>query len=140
MSDNKFNFYATVITPKTTQIITILSIGDWRNQLSQGVFYPPGSLGKLEDALKAMVKRGKSPFNFSWSPYVDIAKKVNQATLFRTLSEKDRCTIELKIQLSDTTGIKQNTFNWNFYDVGVIRTRPTRKNEIVETHFSKFQP
>lgn len=137
MSDNKYNFYAYVHTPKIVQSINIETIGIW-DQVSEDKLYPAGTLSKLEDVFKAMVRKGKSPFNFRWSPFVDKAKKVNQATLFRSLSERDRSTIELRIQLTDSGGNRHTTLFWNFYDVGVIRTRPFRKSEIVEAHYSKF--
>jgi hypothetical protein len=137
MSD-KYYFYGWISTPKTEQRITILSVGDQRSQLAEGKFYPAGSLDKLRDTFKAMVLKGKAPFNFRWSPYVDKTRKVNQSTLFRTLSRNDRSTIELRIQSFDANGNRHNTRHWNFYDVAVIDARPSGKNEVVETHFSKF--
>ena len=137
MASNKYSFYAWVDTPKIAQRIDIVSIGVWK-QFSQGNLYPSDTMDKLEAMLKGMTSKGKSPFNFLWTPYIDKDKKVNQGTLFRTLSKTDRSTIELRIQRYDEKGTQLKGLYWNFYDVGIVRAYPNRKNEIVETTYSKF--
>lgn len=137
MANNKFGFYATVSTPKQVTTIDLMSIGVWE-QIWEGKSYPPGTLIDLATKFKAMAKKGKSPFNFHWTPYFNNANKVNQGRLFSSLSDNDRSTIELKIQVFDDAGIKTQSLSWNFFDVGKIRTLQRGKNEYVETFYTKF--
>lgn len=137
MAQNKFNFYAWVHTPNQTQRIDIVSIGIWE-QIKIGKLYPANVLSDLLARFRGMVSKGKSPFNFHWTPYIDRAGKVNQGNIFRSLSKQDRSTIELRIQVYDDRGNRSSTLHWNFYEVEKTLTLQNSKNEIVKTFYHKF--
>ena len=94
--------------------------------------YPASVLNDLLAKFRGMVTKGKSSFNFQWTPYI------NQGNIFRRLSKKDQSTFELRIQVFDDKGNRLRTLNWNFYDVEKSLVLTNRKNEMVKTFYHKF--
>jgi hypothetical protein len=134
-----FKMYAYAHTPTDTKSITVTSIADFRNEISEQTPSGNGMITKLASSLKnsngGSDGEKRAPFNFTWK-----ADKHVPATLFTTLKPGATFTLELRIGETDDKGVIVNGFNFNFYQCKFIKSRIRSGGKVkVEATYGLFR-
>jgi hypothetical protein len=89
-----YKMYAYAHTPNEVKVITVTSIADYRNEISEKTPVGSGVITNLGSVFKSM--KSPAPFNFTWKSDKHVPK-----TLFTSLRYGTEFTLELRIQERD---------------------------------------
>ena len=131
--------YAYAHTPSTVKVITVTSIADFRNEISEKTPSGNGAVTDLAASLQGANggARGerRSSFNFTWKPSKEVP-----ASLFTALKADADFTLEIRLAETDAQNSPINRFDFNFYQCRLMKARRRSGGNVqVEASFGLFR-
>lgn len=111
-----FTMFAYAHTPRDVKVITVTSIGNFRNEIHGKT--PPGTGTITNLATSFGNTKTPAPFNFTWKPDKHIPK-----SLFTSLKYGDDFTLELRIREVDGNDNLKARAHFNFYRCKFMKAR-----------------
>jgi hypothetical protein len=128
-----YKMYAYAHTPNEVKVITVTSIADYRNEISEKTPVGSGVITNLGSVFKSM--KSPAPFNFTWKSDKHVPK-----TLFTSLRYGTEFTLELRIQERDDKDNLKASFYFNFYQCKFQKARVKSGGAIkVEASYGLFR-
>ncbi len=118
---------------RDVKVITVTSIADFRNEISEKTPSGNGVITDLATSFKNM--KTPAPFNFTWK-----ADKHVPATLFTALKYGEDFTLELTIAEVDDNNSPRTRFDFNFYQCKFMKARVRSGGKVkVEATYGLFR-
>ncbi len=118
---------------RDTKNINVLSIADYRNELSVQTPSSSGLITAMGEVFKNMKR--PAPFIFVWK-----AEKLIPETLFTTLKRGEEFSLDLRILEIDEKGNSRSSFHFDFAQCSLIKTRILSGRRVkVEATYNYFR-